>query len=315
MTPTATTPAGRKAQNGRSGTGGAPPDHRRKLRQPPGARAPRRVSGPLGGNAATAPRPHAPRPRTRPATSSTRQAPLATRVRAFVRSLPDHAVIDRLVRGRVWILALGVMLAGIVAMQVEVLKLGASIGRSVQRSSVLSVRNEQLQASVASLTDDQRIERLAAGMGMVMTPPNAVGFLAAHPTGNLSSALRNLQAPSATTFLNSTSTNGVVVTPTSLAAANAPSTTSSTGTSLTSGASASTSPATTAATGSIPSTTYSPPATSYAAPTASSGVTGTSASTGGSTGSASTAAASSGAVAATPAVSTPAQSTTAPTGG
>src|ERR1700731_1031219 len=118
MTPTATTPAGRKTEHGRDGTRGTAPDHRRKLRQPPGPRTPRRGSGPLGGRAATAPRPQSPRARPRPLASPSRPAPLAARARAFVRSLPDHAVIDRLVRGRVWILALGVMLAGIVAMQV-----------------------------------------------------------------------------------------------------------------------------------------------------------------------------------------------------
>jgi hypothetical protein len=298
MTPTATTPAGRKTENGRSGTGGTAPDHRRKLRQPPSPRAPRRVSGPVGGRAASVPRPpQSPRPRTRPIASSSRSAPLVARARSFVRSLPDHAVIDRLVRGRVWILALGVMLAGIVAMQVEVLKLGASIGRSVQRSSVLSVRNEQLQASVASLADDQRIERLAAGMGMVMAPPGAAGFLDANQNGNLASALRNLQAPNATSFMNSTSTNGVVVTPTSLAAANASSAASSSGTSST------TTPS------SAPLSTT--PTTTYAAPTtASTGATGASSSTGAT---ASTVASSSGAVAASPAVSAPTNTT--PTGG
>ena len=53
----------------------------------------------------------------------------------FVRTLPDHRLLDRLIRGRAWIPLLGVMLVGIVAMQVEVLKLGASIGRSIQRTS------------------------------------------------------------------------------------------------------------------------------------------------------------------------------------
>jgi hypothetical protein len=176
-------------------------------------------------------------------------------------------VIDRLVRGRVWILALGVMLAGIVAMQVEVLKLGASIGRSVQRSSVLSVRNEQLQASVASLADDQRIERLAVGMGMVMAPPGAAGFLDANQNAAVNSALRNLQAPNATTFLNSTSTNGVVVTPTSLALANASSSASSTGTSPTTSAGTVPLPATPTSTYTAPTTTSSAAAPSTTTPT------------------------------------------------
>ena len=99
--------------------------------------------------------------RPRPRQSAT----LGMRALAVVRSLPEHSLIDRLVRGRAWIPVLGVLLAGIVAMQVEVLKLGNDVGRSVQRSTTLQAQNEVLQASVASLNDDQRIERLAAGHG------------------------------------------------------------------------------------------------------------------------------------------------------
>lgn len=234
MTPTATTPAGRKLQGGQNGSSKSPTGHRRKLRQQSAPRAPRRVSGPMGGAAASAaPRVRAPYRRPSVASRTGRQAPIAARARAFLRSLPDHAVIDRLVRGRAWILALGVMLAGIVAMQVEVLKLGASIGRSVQRSSALAVRNEQLQASVAALADDQRIERIAAGMGMMMTPATGVGFLSGGQGANVQGVVGNIHAPNATTFLNSPSTNGIVVTPASLAAANAAATSNSSGTTVT----------------------------------------------------------------------------------
>jgi hypothetical protein len=95
---------------------------------------------------------------------------------------------------------LGVLLAGIVAMQVEVLKLGTSIGRSIERSSTLQSQNELLQASVATLADDQRIERLAAGMGMVMPGVTAVAFLSARPDGSVGQALSNIHAPDPTGF-------------------------------------------------------------------------------------------------------------------
>jgi hypothetical protein len=211
-------------------------DHRKSLRREPAPRAARRVSGPVTGRAGVAPPRPKPAQRRPPAPAAPRPS-VAARARAVLASLPDHAVIDRLVRGRAWILALGVMLAGIVAMQVELLKLGASIGRSVQRSTALEIRNEQLQASVTALADDQRIERVAAGMGMVMAPPGSVGFLTARPDGNVQAALGNLHAPSATTFLNSSSTNGLVVTPTVISAANAPVGTTSTAATPSSGAS------------------------------------------------------------------------------
>jgi hypothetical protein len=111
--------------------------------------------------------------------------------------------LDRIVRGRAWIPILGLLLAGIVAMQVETLKLGASTGRALERGTALASRNEQLRASVAVLGDDQRIERLAAGMGMVMAGPTSVKFLYGHQRGNLSRALNGIQQPNATTFIAS----------------------------------------------------------------------------------------------------------------
>jgi hypothetical protein len=151
------------------------------------------------------------RPSNRPLTrhpgrrAATREQPLLSRVgaaaAAFVRSLPDHRLLDRVVRGRAWIPILGVLLAGIVATQVEVLKLGASMGRWVSRTAALTSRNQALQASVAALSDGQRIERLAAQMGMVMPAPTDVNFAPLHPRGGIRLALRRIQAPNATQFL------------------------------------------------------------------------------------------------------------------
>jgi hypothetical protein len=206
LTPPAATQAGRTE---------AP--HRRRVRQSPRPLAPRRVSGPARGRATRAPA----EPLTRPSTARRPlRASIGARADAFVRSLPDHPVLDRLIRGRVWIPLLGVMLAGIVAMQVEVLKLGASMGRSLQANSTLSAQNATLRESVASLADDQRIEQLAASMGMVMPPPSAVGFLSPHGRGVEAKAAANIHQPNPGSFDYLTSGNGAVVTPASLAAWN-----------------------------------------------------------------------------------------------
>ncbi len=218
MTPAATTPAARKASA----------QHRRP-RQSARPTAPRRVSGPVGGRAAATATATAANARAAtvpgvalPRRSAQRRPALAARLRigAFIRSLPDHKLLDRLIRGRWWIPVLGVMLAGIVAMQVEVLKLGASMGRSLERNSVLSSENAALRQSVATLGDDQRIEQLAGTMGMVMPPPQAVGFLSANASGNAGRALANIHQPSASSFLSLTPTNGEIVTSATLAAAN-----------------------------------------------------------------------------------------------
>jgi hypothetical protein len=89
---------------------------------------------------------------------------------------------------------------GIVAMQVEVLKLGATMGRAIERGSALQSRNELLRANASGLADDQRIERLAAGMGMVMPQPAVVGFLTARKA-NAGRAAANIHASSAGAFL------------------------------------------------------------------------------------------------------------------
>jgi hypothetical protein len=166
------------------------------------------------------PRPKvAPRPASvpRPSRRSTAQ-PFAARLIASLRSLPEHAFLDRLVRGRAWIPLLGVLLAGIVAMQVEVLRMSASMGRSIASSSQLQIRNDQLRSTIASLADDQRIMRLAESMGMVMPHPNMVGFLSPLPSGALDRAIRGIHPPDATNFLysaanyGSSATNGDVVT-------------------------------------------------------------------------------------------------------
>jgi hypothetical protein len=115
-----------------------------------------------------------------------------------IRGLPEHTLLDRIVRGRTWIPLLGVLLVGIVAMQVEILKLGTGMGRWIERSSSLSTKNQALQANVAGLMDDQRIERLAAKMGMVMPDPTAVSFLSAQP--GAARAVANIHAPDPSIF-------------------------------------------------------------------------------------------------------------------
>ncbi|HKO27446.1 MAG TPA: hypothetical protein VJU80_08325, partial [Solirubrobacteraceae bacterium] len=127
-------------------------------------------------------------------------------------SLPDHHWLDRVVRGRAWIPLLGVLLAGIVAAQVEILKLGASNGRSLEQTTTLTNTNEQLRGSVAALSDDQRIERLASAMGLVLPPPGAVGYLAAGHHGNVAGALANIHAPDSAAFVLMTAKNGAMVT-------------------------------------------------------------------------------------------------------
>lgn len=156
----------------------------------------------------------APRPTTdrRPANAAKPTTGVLRGIGAFIVSLPDHGLLDRVVRGRAWIPLLGVLLAGIVAAQVEILKLGASMGRSLEQTTTLTSQNELLRDSVAALSDDQRIEHLATNMGMVLPPPGAVGYLNVGQSGNVTGALANIHAPDPAAFMALAPVNGALVT-------------------------------------------------------------------------------------------------------
>lgn len=87
------------------------------------------------------------------------------------------------------------------AIQVEVLKLGAGIGRSVSLATELQSRNELLRTSVARLSDDQRIMRQAAKLGMYMPGPTEVNFVPGHARNSVGKAISGIRAPDSQTFL------------------------------------------------------------------------------------------------------------------
>jgi hypothetical protein len=143
-------------------------------------RAPRRVSGPA--------RPR--RPVVAPAPT------LVPRLAAAARALPDHRLLDRLVRGRAWIVLIGVALIGIVAMQVSLLKLNAGIGHDVQRASVLQRENDLLRADNSRLAEGQRLDRTAARAGLIAPNPGSVRFVAGRKA-NAARAVAELAHPGA----------------------------------------------------------------------------------------------------------------------
>jgi cell division protein FtsL len=185
------------------------------------------VSGPAGGIATLAtaggyggvalpapartrrPRPALPRPGIRlprprlPRIDPPRPAALAQGAVAFVASLPESSLLDRMIRGRIWIPLLGVLLVGIVGMQVENLKVNAGLGRAIAQTSTLQSRNDWLRDDVAQLSDPQRIEGIAARHGMLMAPPGVTKFLRAGGTSSSASvraAIAGIHAPGSTYF-------------------------------------------------------------------------------------------------------------------
>jgi hypothetical protein len=149
-------------------------------------RAPRRVSGPVARRAGPVPGGAAALPRPRTGT---------TGLFARVRALPEHRVVDRLLRSRLWIWALGALLGGIVTMQVSLLKLNSGISRAVETTTTLERQNAGLEASIARLSSPDRIESGAGTLGMVMPPAGDVGYLSAGPE-DAAEAVRRMQPPS-----------------------------------------------------------------------------------------------------------------------
>jgi hypothetical protein len=130
-----------------------------------------------------------PRPARRAA-----EAPLGARALAWLRALPDHRLLDRLIGGRIWIVLLGGLLVGIVTMQLTLLRWNAGIGRAVEQSSQLEQRNAALRLSISELSDTERIVGMATQMGYVMPPQGSPRFLTASAT-DAAKALTTMRVP------------------------------------------------------------------------------------------------------------------------
>jgi hypothetical protein len=86
------------------------------------------------------------------------------------------------------------------------------MGSSLEQTSSLTTQNETLRDNVAALSDDQRIQRLATAMGLVLPPPGAVGYLPAGRGGDVARAVANIHTPDTAGFLALAPSNGALVT-------------------------------------------------------------------------------------------------------
>ncbi len=146
--------------------------------------APRRVSGPVQRRLVPAPAGPAGLPRRG-----------TTGFFARVRALPDHRLLDRLLRSRLWIWALGIALLGVVTMQVSLLKLNSGISRAVETTTTLERQNAALEESITKLTATDRIQVGAEALGMLMPAAGDVGYLQAGPN-DADRAVSRMQPPS-----------------------------------------------------------------------------------------------------------------------
>ena len=143
---------------------------------------PRRVSGPVA------------RPLPAPAGVPYRRG--STGAFERLRALPDLRVVDRLLRGRAWIWVIGLMLGGIVAMQVSLLRLNSVISERVEQAATLERVNAGLETQVARLSSGERIQAVATAEGMVAPPAGDVEYVTVRPDRDARLATDRMTSPS-----------------------------------------------------------------------------------------------------------------------
>jgi hypothetical protein len=149
-------------------------------------RRPRRVSGPA--------KPARDRSRN-PARGQTRGWAGPARAVGLAEAVATHRLLDRLIRGRLWIGVIAFALIGIVTMQLVLLKLNAGIGRSLVRETLLQRENATLSAENSEVAAGEQVEAQAEHAGMELIPAGALRFLTAHPSTDVSKAAAALSAP------------------------------------------------------------------------------------------------------------------------
>ncbi len=146
----------------------------RRLGGRPGARIPRRVSGPA-------------RPRSLRAAAGVLALPRPIDVhlpRPSARAAGDALSRARgLFRGRGLIVILAGMLLGLVFLQVSLLKLNTQITQNVERAQTLERDNAAKRTVISQLDAGRRIHDVAGQLGMVMPGAGSVCYLDAGRSG------------------------------------------------------------------------------------------------------------------------------------
>ena len=154
--PSRTTPPKRKAPLRKPRAGAAAPAkapaRRAPARRAPARRAPARK----------------PAPKRRAAATQPRLVVAAGRTAVAVRQLPDSSLVVRMTRGRAWIAVLGLLLVGIVALNVATLSFAATAGQIDEQITTLEAENSALEGREAEHYSTARIRHEAVAVGLTM---------------------------------------------------------------------------------------------------------------------------------------------------
>ncbi len=113
--------------------------------------------------------------------------------------LSHSRLLDRLVRGRLSIAIVAFALIGIVTLQLGLLKLNSSIGRTLQREATLQRQNSALSIENSEMLAGERVESSAAHLGMRLAPVSELRFLSARGQSPILPAMGALKTAVAAT--------------------------------------------------------------------------------------------------------------------
>jgi cell division protein FtsL len=158
--------------------------------------APRSARAAAPGRAASA-RQAAPSRTTAPARRVSGHA--RARSAARVASLPRGArVLDALLTGRLWIGLIGVLLAGIVFFNVDLLQMNREITQMADKATDIKRQNDRLRHDYARLASSERIQEAAAALGLVYPAAGEVRYLESKPKRDAHNASKRIIAPTLT---------------------------------------------------------------------------------------------------------------------
>jgi hypothetical protein len=123
-----------------------------------------------------------PAPKRRTAAAQPRLVVAAGRTAVAVRQLPDSGLVVRMTRGRAWIAVLGLLLVGIVALNVATLSFAAAAGQIDEQITALEKENSMLESREAQHFSTARVRSQGAELGLAMPNIEEPGLIEYQPT-------------------------------------------------------------------------------------------------------------------------------------
>jgi hypothetical protein len=107
--------------------------------------------------------------------------PIAVGAATAARHLPDSSLMVRMTRGRAWIAVLGVLLVGIVAVNVLTLSFSAAAGHIDQNILALEQENSLLNSRDAQRSGSARVRYEAGALGLAPAATDQIDGVNAGP--------------------------------------------------------------------------------------------------------------------------------------